>query len=84
MPNQIRTYYKNQTELSIALREIIDIYFENKITETELEKKVIEIISANEDKFYKDGKDQVAYKPAQILGKARLEILQKVLDEEGK
>ena len=83
MPNQVRIYYKNQTELSIALRDIVDSYFENKITEAELEDKVVKIISANKNRFYKNDTNDIAYKPAQILGKARQEVLLNILDKRG-
>ncbi len=83
MPNQVRIYYKNQTELSLALRDIIDAYFENKITEVELEDKAVKIISANKNRFYKNDTNKIAYKPAQILGKARQEVLLNILDKRG-
>ena len=83
MPNQVRIYYKNQTELSMALRDIVDAYFENQITEVELENKVVKIIEANKNRFYKDDTDEIAYKPAQILGKARQEVLLNILDKRG-
>lgn len=83
LSDNIRTYYKNQTELSLALRDIIDVYFEDKISEAELEEKVIKIISANKDRFFKNDDGDIAFKPSQILGKARQELLLKILDKRG-
>lgn len=67
----------------MALRDIVDAYFENQITEVELENKVVKIIEANKNRFYKDDTDEIAYKPAQILGKARQEVLLNILDKRG-
>lgn len=83
MPNKVRIYYKNQTELSNALKDIVDAYFKNMITEAELEDKIIKIISANKNRFYKNDTKDIAYKPAQILGKARQEVLLNILDKKG-
>lgn len=79
--NQLRLYYKNQLELSYALRDYIDAYFEKQIADKDLEEKLIEVIDANKTKFYKD--DEIAKKPKQILGKTRLDILEQILKNKG-
>ena len=70
----IRLYYKNQEELSYALR---DDYFEGNIEDEALEEKIFMVIEANKAKFYKD--DEIAKKPKQILGKTRLNVLEQIL-----
>ncbi len=79
--NDIRLYYKNQLELGYALRDYIDAYFQNKVLDKELEEKIISVIEANRDKFYKD--NEIAQKPKQILGKTRLNVLQQILSKKG-
>lgn len=73
----IRLYYKNQEELSYALRDYIDDYFEGNIEDEDLEEKIFMVIEANMAKFYKD--DEIAKKPKQILGKTRLNVLEQIL-----
>lgn len=73
----IRLYYKNQEELSYALRGYIDDYFEGNIEDEALEEKIFMVIEANKAKFYKD--DEIAKKPKQILGKTRLNVLEQIL-----
>lgn len=79
--NQLRLYYKNQLELSYAIRDYIDAYFEKQIADKDLEEKLIQVIEANKSKFYKD--EEIAKKPKQILGKTRLDILEQVLRNKG-
>lgn len=79
--SEIRLYYKNQLELSYALRDYIDAYFQNKIEDRELEEKINLVIDANKSKFFKD--EQIAQKPKQILGKARLDVLEQILKKRG-
>lgn len=81
MKSDLRLYYKNQAELGYALRDFIDDYFENKVLDEELEEKIISVVEANKDKFYK-GND-IAQKPKQILGKTRLNVLKQILSKRG-
>ncbi|MGL4910959.1 MAG: TIGR04540 family protein [Romboutsia sp.] len=75
--NNIRLFYKNQAELGHALKNYIDEYFDNKINQEDFESSIMLIISSNKDKFFKEL--DIAKKPKQILGKARLDVLEKVL-----
>lgn len=76
--SSLRLYYKNQLELSYALKKYIDAYFENKVSDKELHEKLNLVVGLNKDKFYSAG--NVAKKPKQILGKARLTVLEQVLE----
>lgn len=80
--SDIRLYYKNQLELGYALRDYIDAYFQNKVKDAELEEKIFSVIEANKSKFYKG--DEIAQKPKQILGKARLDILNSIITKNSK
>lgn len=75
----IRLYYKNQLELSYALRDYIDLYFENRVHDEELEETITSVIAANKDKFYSGA--EIAKKPKQILGKTRLNVLKQILSK---
>ena len=77
--NGIRLCYKNQEELSYALREYIDSYFEGNIEDEVLEEKIYSVIDSNKNKFYKN--NEIAKKAKQILGKNRLSILEKILEK---
>lgn len=76
---EIRLYYKNQEELSYALRNYIDDYFEGNVEDDALEEKIYTVIQANKNKFYKD--NEIAKKPKQILGKTRLNVLEQILQK---
>ncbi|MGL4850672.1 MAG: TIGR04540 family protein [Clostridium sp.] len=80
--SDIRLYYKNQLELGYALRDYIDAYFQNKVQDSELEEKIFSVIEANKTKFYKGS--EIAQKPKQILGKARLDILNNIINKNSK
>lgn len=75
----IRLYYKNQEELSYALRNYIDDYFEGNVEDETLDEKIYMVIQANKNKFYKD--NEIAKKPKQILGKTRLNVLEQILSK---
>lgn len=77
--SELRLYYKNQEDLSYALREYIDFYFEGNIEDEKLESNIIKVIEGNEDKFYKN--NEVAKKTKQILGKSRLDLIEKILSK---
>ncbi|MBU5454167.1 TIGR04540 family protein [Caproiciproducens sp. MSJ-32] len=77
--SELRLYYKNQEDLSYALREYIDYYFEGNIEDEKLETNIVKVIEGNRDKFYKN--DEVAKKTKQILGKSRLDLIEKILNK---
>lgn len=77
----IRLYYKNQLDLGQALKNLIDSYFQNKISNSDLENIIINIIDSNKDKFYRKNEEDIALKPKQILGKNRLQILENILNK---
>lgn len=79
--NTLRLYYKNQLELSYALKQYIDAYFDNKVSDKDLEEKINLVIELNKEKFYSNG--EIAKKPKQILGKTRLTILEQILKNSG-
>ncbi|MCY6485427.1 TIGR04540 family protein [Clostridium aestuarii] len=78
----IRLYYKNQLDLGNALKSLIDSYFENNLSDSNLEENIVSIVNANKDKFYKNNRNEIASKPKQLLGKTRIQVLEKVLNKD--
>jgi hypothetical protein len=74
----MRASYKNPKELSSKLRDLVDTYLEGLLGYDELEKTVIAIIKANEDRVYKNG--FMPTKLAGILGTERVDIINKIAE----
>lgn len=77
--SNIRLFYKNQFELGHAIKSYIDNYFNNEVDQEDFESNLVRIIDSNKDKFFKDM--DIAKKPKQILGKTRVEVVNKILKE---
>lgn len=74
----MRARYKNPKELSSKLRDLVDTYLEGLLGYEELEKTVIAIINANEDRVYKNG-----FMPTKLssdLGPERVNIIDKIAE----
>jgi uncharacterized protein (TIGR04540 family) len=74
----MRASYRNPKELSSKLRDLVDTYFEGLLGYEELEKTVISIINANEDRVYKNG--FMPTKLAAVLGSERVDIINKIAE----
>lgn len=74
----MRASYKNPKELSSKLRDLVDTYLEGLLGYEELEKTVIAIINANQDRVYKNG--FMPTKLASVLGAERVEIINKIAE----
>lgn len=74
----MRASYKNPKELSSKLRDLVDTYLEGLLDYEELEKTIIAIINANEDRVYKNG--FMPTKLAGILGTERVDIINKIAE----
>ncbi|MGL5381179.1 TIGR04540 family protein [Clostridium sp.] len=77
--SNIRLFYKNQFELGQAIKNYIDEYFNNEVDQEDFESNLVRIIDSNKDKFFKEM--DIAKKPKQILGKTRVEVVNKILKE---
>ena len=74
----MRASYKNPKELASKLRDLVDTHLEGLLGYEELEKTVIAIINANEDRVYKNG--FMPTKLAGILGPERVSIINKIAE----
>jgi uncharacterized protein (TIGR04540 family) len=80
--DNIRLYYENQSSLGKALRDYIDLYFQNKIQDEQLEAKIMQVIENNKEKYFTCDLE-VASRIKVILGKTRLDVLNKIIANKG-
>jgi uncharacterized protein (TIGR04540 family) len=73
---KMRQVYKNPNELASRLRDLVESYFDDLIDQDKLEESVKTIISANEDRVYKNG-----FMPARIanaIGRERVDVIDNI------
>ena len=75
----MRTVYRNPKELATCLKDLVDNYLEFLISYDVLKEKVKKIVSANEERIYKDGNFSLKLYP--YLGDERVEIINKIIEE---
>ncbi len=78
----VSTYYKNQGDLIASLITVIDDYFKNDITESQMFDSIKLIYNNNKDFVIRDG--DIAYTIKRRLGKRRMNVLKGVLNVNGK
>jgi uncharacterized protein (TIGR04540 family) len=71
-------FYKSQVEVSKAINELIDTYWDNRIDEDELFENIKKMLKYNETKIIKDNDFTTVLK--QKCGKRRLEVVSKILE----
>lgn len=74
---EIKRFYKNQTQLSIAINQIIDLYLNNNIDEEFMIKGIRTIFENNKSKIIKE--DDYTKVIKQKCGKRRLHIVSKII-----
>lgn len=75
----MRKVYKDPKALATCLKDLIDFYLDDVMTYEKLQEKINILISANEDRLYKDG--NLALKISNIIGSTRVDIINKVFSE---
>lgn len=73
----MRTLYKNPKDLAICLKDLVDLHLDDLMTYEKLVEKIIRIVHANEDRFYKNG--VIDIKISNTLGDLRMDIVNKIL-----
>ena len=76
---EVKRFYKNQTEVSIAINKVIDTYLDDCIDELSMVDNIKTIFENNRSKIIKNGDYTKVIK--QRCGKRRLEIVSKVTGE---
>lgn len=71
-------FYKSQVEVSKAVNELIDTYWDNQIEEDELFENITKMLKYNETKIINDNDFTTVSK--QKCGKRRIEVVAKVLE----
>lgn len=74
---EVKIFYKNQVEVSKALNDLIDKYWNNEIQENILLEGITKIISNNKNKIIKNGTYTTIIQ--QRCGKRRLEIIDSIV-----
>ncbi|MBV4418941.1 TIGR04540 family protein [Clostridium tyrobutyricum] len=72
----MRQVYKNPNELASRLRDLVESYFDDLIDQDKLEESVKTIISANEDRVYKNG-----FMPTRLvnaIGRERADVIDNI------
>lgn len=81
---EFKKFYKTQDELGETLKNIIDLYYENDLSEEEMMNNVYEIITLNNEKYYSRADNtKIASRVRMKLGKNRLELISKILEIKG-
>lgn len=75
---EIKRFYKNQTEISIAINRLIDKYLNDEINEDIMIKSIKIIFENNYSKIIKNHDFSKVIK--QRCGKRRLDIVSKVIE----
>lgn len=75
---EIKRFYKNQTEISIAINRLIDKYLNDEINEDIMIKSIKIIFDNNYSKIIKNHDFSKVIK--QRCGKRRLDIVSKVIE----
>lgn len=76
----MRLVYRNPKELATAIKDLVELYQDDLITEDKYEEKLKKIFEANEDRIYKNGK--IDSKLCKIIGDDRIEMIKKVISKE--
>lgn len=71
-------FYKSQIEVSKAINELIDTYWDNQIEEDELFENIKKMLKYNETKIIKDNDFTIVLK--QKCGKRRIEVVSKIVE----
>lgn len=75
------TYFKNQKDIAKALNNLIDQYWNYEMDESLVFVKIKELVLKNDDKVFIQGNYSSVIR--QRLGKRRIELLNKILKQEG-
>lgn len=78
----LRTYFKNQLDLALTLRDVIDRYWRMEIKEDEFINYIRQVDENNKEKLYKDEDYTSIVK--QKLGAKRLDLIDKIIKEDGR
>ncbi|MGL5647288.1 MAG: TIGR04540 family protein [Clostridium sp.] len=73
----MKSVYKNPKELASCLKDLVDLYLDNLMTEEKLKLRVVKMIEANGDAIY-DKEGRMPVKLQTVLGEERKEIIDRI------
>lgn len=81
---EVKKFYTNQNDLAETLKEIIDRYIAEEISNQKMVDTVYELIKLNEDKYFSNITErEIAPRVRGKLGVKRLNIISKVFEMKG-
>ena len=81
---EVKKFYTNQNDLAETLKEIIDGYIAEEISNQKMVDTVYELIKLNEDKYFSNiDRREIAPRVRGKLGVKRLSIISKVFEMKG-
>ena len=75
----MRAVYRNPKELASKIKDLVDTYLEDMITEEKFEETIMAMIERNEDRVYKNG--FMPSKLISVIGEERKAVIDKVYEE---
>ena len=78
----MRAVYRNPKELASKIKDLVDTYLEDMITEEKFEETIIAMIERNEDRVYKNG--LMPSKLISVIGEERKAVIDKVYEKMNK
>ena len=78
----MRAVYRNPKELASKIKDLVDTYLEDMITEEKFEETIMGMIERNEDRVYKNG--FMPSKLISVIGEERKAIIDKVYEKMNK
>ena len=77
---EVKKFYRTQREVASTINEIIDEYWEDKLTDLILEESISMIYTNNQDKIIKNNDYTTILK--QQCGKNRLSVVSKIIGKD--
>lgn len=74
----MRKVYKNPKELATCLKDLSELYLEDVMSYDKAKAKIVAIVDANKDRFYKNG--NVEMKIANIIGDKNLKVISEIIE----
>ncbi|ENZ01586.1 TIGR04540 family protein [Clostridium thermobutyricum] len=76
----MKSVYKNPKELATCLKDLVDLYLDNLMSEEKLKVRILKMIDANGSAIY-DEEGHMPVKLHNILGDERKEIIDRIYSE---
>lgn len=75
----VKKFYRTQREVASTINNIVDKYWNDKLTDEQLEESINTVYGNNQDKIIKDNEYTTVIK--QQCGKNRLAVVSKIIEK---